>query len=149
MWYFKYLTVPSLTTVQWLSYKGSLTENKIYNSLKDFENNKSSGNDGLTKEFYCTFWDDIKDTFMKSLKESKQLKHLCVLQWQATIKLLEKPNKDKKYIYKGRPISLLNFDLKIISKSWATRVKKILSNLIDAKQTAYVNENLLVKVTAL
>ena len=35
---------------------------------------------------------------------------------------------------------MFNFDLKMISKSLATRVKKVLSNLIDAKQTAYVNE---------
>ena len=108
--------------------------------LLSFENNKSPGNDGLTKEFYCTFWDDIKDTFMKSLKESKQLKYLCGSQGQAIIKLLETPKKDKRYISNWRPILLLNFDLKKISKSLTTRVKKILSNLIDARQTAYVNE---------
>ena len=37
-------------------------------------------------------------------------------------------------------ISLLNFDLKMTSKSLATRVKKGLSNLIDTRQRAYVNE---------
>ena len=63
------LTVPSLTTEQSLSCEGNLTEKEIYNSLISFENNKSPGNDGLTKEFYCTFWDNTKDTFMKSLKE--------------------------------------------------------------------------------
>ena len=61
---------------------------------------------------------------MKSLKESKQLKYLCASQGQPIIKLLEKPNKDKRYISNWRPISLLNFDLKMISKSLATRVKK-------------------------
>ena len=35
---------------------------------------------------------------------------------------------------------MLNFDLKMISKSLPTRVKKVLSNLIDARQTAYVNK---------
>ena len=105
-----------------------------------FENNKSPGNDGLTKEFYCTFWDDIKDTFMKSLKESKKLKYFCASQQQAIIKLLEKPNKDKRYIPNWRPLSLLNFELKMISKSLATRVTKVLSNLIDSRQTVYVNE---------
>ena len=35
---------------------------------------------------------------------------------------------------------MLNFDLKIISKSLDTRVKKVLSNLIDARQTAHINE---------
>ena len=89
-----------------------------------FENNKSPGNDRLTKEFYCSFWDDIKDTFMKSLKELKQLKYLCASQRQVIIKLLEKANKEKTYISNWRTISLLNF---------ATRVKKVLLNLIDAR----------------
>ena len=102
--------------------------------------NKSPDNDELTKEFYCTFWDDIKDTFMKSLKESKKLKYLCASQRQPIIKLLGKSNKDDRFISNWRPISLLNFDLKMISKSLATRVKKVLSNLIDARQTAYVNK---------
>ena len=134
------ITIPSLTTEQSLSCEGNLIKKEIYNSLISFENNKSPGNDGLTNEFYCTFWDDIKDTFMKSLKESKKLKYFCALQRQAIIKLIEKPNKDKRYISNWRPTSLLNFDLKMISKSLATRERKVLSNLIDSKQTAYVNE---------
>ena len=72
---------------------------------------------------------------MKSLKESKKLKYLCASQWQAIIRVLEKPNKDKRYISNWRPISLFNFDLKMISKSLATRVKKVLSNLIDSRQS--------------
>ena len=52
----------------------------------------------------------------------------------------QKPNKDKRYVANWRPISLLNFDLKIISKSLATRLKNVLGKLIDARQTAYVNE---------
>ena len=91
-----------------------------------FENNKSAGNDGLTEEFYYTFWDDIKDTFMTSLRESKNLKCFCSSQRQTIIKLLEKPNKDKRYISNWRTISLLNFHLKMISRSLATRVKKVL-----------------------
>ena len=138
------LTAPSLNTEQSLSCEGNLREKEIYNSLINFENNKSPGNDGLTKEFYCIFWDDIKDTFMKLLKESKKLKYFCTSQRQAIIKLLEKPNKDKRYISNWRPILLLNFDLKIISKFLATRVKKVFSNLIDSRQTAYVNERFIV-----
>ena len=67
------LTVPSLTTEQLLSCEGNLTEKEIYNSFISFENNKSPGNDGLTKELYCAFWDDIKDTFTKFQKELKEL----------------------------------------------------------------------------
>ena len=74
------------------------------------------------------------------MKESKKLKYFCASQRQAIIKLLEKPNKEKRYISNWRPFSLLNFDLKMISKSLATRVRKVFSNLIDSRQTAYVNE---------
>ena len=38
------------------------------------ENNNSHGNGGLTKEFYCTFWNEIKNIFINSLRESKCLK---------------------------------------------------------------------------
>ena len=62
------LTVSSLTKEQSVSSKRNLTEPEI---LISFENNKSSGSDGLTKEFHSNIWDDITETFMKSLKKSK------------------------------------------------------------------------------
>ena len=46
--------------------------------------------------------------------------------------------KDKRFIKKWRPISLLNIDYKIISIVLASRVKKVLPNLISPLQTAYV-----------
>ena len=104
-----------------------------------FDNNKSSGNDGLTKDFYQTSWQDVKDIFFNSLQEYKQLKYLCTSQRQAIIKLLEKPSKDKRYISNWRPISLLNLDQKIISKALAIKLKKVLPVLISPGQTAYIN----------
>ena len=59
------------------------------------DNNKSPGNNGLTKEFYHTFWQDVKDIFFSSLQESIRLKYLCTSQRQTIIKLLKKPIKDK------------------------------------------------------
>ena len=87
-----------------------------------FDNNKSPGNNGLTKEFYQAFWQDVKDIFFNSLQESKRLKYLCTSQRQAIIKLLEKPNKDKRYISNWRPMSFLNLDQKIISKALAMKL---------------------------
>ena len=54
------------------------------------ENDKSPGNGSLTKEFYVTFWDDIKATFISSLKQAKERKELSVFQRQAIIQLIEK-----------------------------------------------------------
>ena len=51
-------------------------EKEIYESLVGMENNKSPGNNGLTKEFYCTFWNEIKKKIMNSLRELKCLNDL-------------------------------------------------------------------------
>ena len=62
---------------------------------------------------------------------------------QAIIKLIEKKDRDKRYIKNWRPISLLNVDIKILSKALAKRLKEVLPSLISAKQTAYVqNRNI-------
>ena len=39
--------------------------------MKNMQNNKSPGNDGLTKEFYEGFWVEIKELFIASVTEVK------------------------------------------------------------------------------
>ena len=80
------------------------------------QNDKSPGNNGLTKEFYETLWDELKEIFVISVREAKEIGHLSTSQRQVIIKLIEKKDKDKRFIKNWRPISLLNVDSKIISK---------------------------------
>ena len=47
-------------------------------------NNKSAGTDGLFKESYETFWKDIKDVFINSLKEAKIKGSLSISQKQGS-----------------------------------------------------------------
>ena len=42
--------------------------------LLGMENNKSPGNDGLTKEFYVFFWDEIKELFINSSRTALETK---------------------------------------------------------------------------
>ena len=112
--FLKDIQIPSLTKEQKKTCEGELTKKEIYQSLINMENNKFPGNSGLTKEFYCTFWNEIKNIFINSLRESKYLKVLSTSQWQAIIRLIEKAIKDKRFISNWRPISLLNVDEKLI-----------------------------------
>ena len=102
------------------------------------QNNKSPGNEGLTKEFYEMFWNEIKNPFMNSIMEAREKKELSTSQCQAVIKLIEKKERDKRFIKNWCPISLLNVDYKIIAKALATRFKETLPKLISFQQTAYV-----------
>ena len=85
-------------------------------SLKTMQNDKFPGNDGLTKKIYETFWTELNEIFIDSVSEIKEKRHLNTTQRQTIIRLIEKKEKDKRFIQNWRLISLLNADLKIISK---------------------------------
>ena len=53
---------------------------------------------------------------------------------------MKKKDKDKRLLQNWRPISLLNVDLKIISKALSKRLKNVLPSLISENQSAYVDE---------
>ena len=53
--YLKTVSNPVLSKEQQDSCKGEITEKELLKALKSMENDKSPGNDGLSKEFYETF----------------------------------------------------------------------------------------------
>ena len=132
--------LPKLNITEINECDDELSEKELYISLMSMQNNKSPGNDGLTKEFFVTFWEDIKDAFLNSCRAAKLKKESGILQRQAVIKLIEKKDKNKRFIENWRPISLLNVEYKIIFKALALRLKKVLPNLILPQQTAYVEK---------
>ena len=48
--------------------------------IRSMQSDKSHGKDGLTKEFYETFWDELKEIFVNSVKEAKETGHLSTSQ---------------------------------------------------------------------
>ena len=132
------ISVPVLKETQRSVCDSIITEKEIFDVIKSFNSNKTPGNDGLTKEFYEFFWDDLKTPFLEATKQTEITKRLITSQRQAVIKLTEKKDRDKRFIKNWRPISLLNVDYKVISKVFALRLKNVLSDLISSQQTAYV-----------
>ena len=74
-------------------------------------NNKSPGNDGLSKEFYVYFFEKLADPLIQALNQSFVDGEMSISQRQAVITLIEKKGKDKRYIQNWRPISLINVDV--------------------------------------
>ena len=54
------------------------------------ENDKSPGNDGLSKEFYEYFWNEIKNPCLASIHRAFLNRELRSSQKQVLIKILEK-----------------------------------------------------------
>ena len=110
--------------------------------MKSMKSNKTPGNAGLPKEFYKTFWDELKTPLMESVNQAFHTKILSISQRQAVIKLIEKKDRDKRYISNWRPISLLNVDTKILSKAISSKLKTFLPALVSSQQTAYVKKQI-------
>ena len=67
-----------------------ITVQDLFESIKKSDNGKSPGSDGLTREFFIVFWNDISELLFNSLIEGKEKGSLSTSQRQAVIKLLEK-----------------------------------------------------------
>ena len=114
-----------------------ITEKELFIVLQSMENNKSSGNDGLTKEFYIIFWNEVKIPLLPVTENAKQL---SASQKQAVIRLIGKKGHNNRYIQNWQPISLLNIDVKLISIALAEHLKKVLLKIIFSCQNARVKD---------
>ena len=104
------------------------------------KNDKSPGSDGLTKEFYVCFFNEVSNTLITALNHSFTTGLLSTSQRQAVITLIEKKGKDKRFMKNWRPISLINVDTKIASKALAARMENVLTSIVHCNQTAYVKD---------
>ena len=93
--YLNTISFPKLTKGKSKTLDGGITENELFIALRSMENNKSPGNDGITKEFYITFWNEIKTTLLLAIEKPYLVKQLSASQKQAVIKLIEKKDVTK------------------------------------------------------
>ena len=75
---------------------------------------------------------------MQSLNYAFEYGELSNSQKQAVITLVEKKGKDKRQIKNWHPISLINVDAKIASKTLAKRLENVLQEIIHFDQSVFV-----------
>ena len=95
--------MPKLSDNDCLLCEDELSESELYDALKSMPNSKSPGNNGLTKEFFLSFWDDIKDIYISFIRTAGIKKEFSVSQRQAIIKLIENKVKIKDLLKIGDP----------------------------------------------
>ena len=99
--------LPQLSQEQkdWLNRPLTLDELKL--AIKNSQNGKSPGNDGLTREFFIVFWRNVSDTYFQSLLNGKEKGFLSTSQRQAVIKLLGKKKIKTNVLLKIGDLSVL------------------------------------------
>ena len=88
--YLRTLNIPQISEAKRVSCEGSLTKRERWEALISMKNGKKPGNDGLTKEFYVCFFNEIFNYLLNALKESLNVGQLSTCQRQALMTLIEK-----------------------------------------------------------
>ena len=116
-----------------------INETELSYAIRQMNKNTSPGIDGLTVEFYLTFWSILKDDLLEIIKACKEMGSLSCTMNTALIRLIYKNKGERDDLKNWRPISLLTVDYKIISKVLTNRLRKVMPTLIGEEQTCGVH----------
>ncbi len=139
--YFKDImnNLPQITTAEKDMLSKDLTEKELTATVFSRMNTgKSPGSDGLTVAFYKKFWGVLKEPLHACLLQGIQRGSLTSSQQRSIVRLIQKKGKDTSLIKNWRPISLMNVDSKIFSRTITARLEKVLGSLCSEEQLAFV-----------
>ena len=109
--------------------EGALSVDECFSALKGMAHRKAPGNDGLPMEFSVKFWSVLGADLVKVLNSCFFNRRLSKTQRRGVISLSFKKG-DRLDPRNWRPISLLNVDYKIASRSIAGRLLKVLHAVV-------------------
>ena len=97
------------------------------------------GSDGLSYSVYKKLWSIVGPFILAAWDYSCIVGHMPPSHKEYIIVLLPKEGKDASDIKNWRPLTLSNCDAKIITKLLTIRMSKVLDEVIDINQSAYIS----------
>jgi len=128
------LDIPKLSFEESVSLESDLTLDEIKNILTSFQNNKSPGEDGFSKEIHETFFNLIGTHLLISYIEAFTKGQLSISQRRGVICLIPKDDSCLIELSNWQPLTLLNIDYKILAKAIGQRIESILSSIIHSNR---------------
>lgn len=101
--------------------------------LQGMESDKTPGSDGLSEEFYATFWNLIKKDVQEVINNSYLFGGTCET-WSDGITTIIYKKASPENLKNWRPITLLNTDCKILTATISARLKPILPEIVNGTQ---------------
>ena len=133
-----YLEALDLPAVQTDHLELPLSEDEIWQVIRQLPPDKAPGPDGFSARFYQSCWPLLKDAVMRAVSafDSADGRGMARLN-TAYITLL--PKKEGAVVVGDfRPISLIHSFAKIVSKALALRLASTLPALVDRNQSAFI-----------
>ena len=130
--------IPKLSEENSLLCEGLIKAEELNEVIHTFARNKTPGSDGLPLEFYLAFWDDVRPLLLASFNNSYQMGTLGITQRQGVLSLIPKKDRDIQFLKNWRPISLLNFDYKLLTKCLTKRIERVIESIIHRDQSGFI-----------
>ena len=96
------------------------------------------GPDGIPYSFLKHFWKDVGPALVNAWNFSLDTNQLPPSHKISYLRLIPKADKDRRIIGNLRPITLSNTDHKLVTKTYAKRLTKVVADKIGPEQTAYI-----------
>lgn len=133
------LDLPSISEAHMENLVHRFTADDIFATFKQMASNKSPGPDGFTPEFFVKAWNivgvDVCNAIFSFFDDLKLPR--CI---NSTAIALVPKVRNPSHMSHFRPISCCNVLYKCISKLLASRLKKILPDLISTSQSAFIEK---------
>ena len=136
--YLDKLEMPIISEIDKTNLNQPISLNELSAALRDLPNDKTPGTDGLTSNFYKVFWGKLKHLFHELVEEIISTGEFHLTAKYGILSLLEKVGKDGLIIKNWWPLTLLNTDNKIYTKTVANRMKAVLPSIIYYTQTGFM-----------
>ena len=107
-------------------------------AIDTLDGTKAPGLDGYMGIFYKTYKELLIPQLIEMYAEALDTGILPPTFWEAVVILLLKPGKDPLLCGSYRPLSLLNYENKILAKVLSTRLSLLLDQIISPEQSGFV-----------
>ena len=130
--------LPKLNEEEAENLKRGIRADEIEAVIKKHQTHKIPGPDGFTGEFYKAFKEELTpilhSLFEKIQSDGRLPKSSC----EASIIVIQKPDKDTTKKENFRPISLMNIDAKILHRILANSIQQYIKKIIHHDQVGFI-----------
>lgn len=115
-----------------------VTEAEVRDIIKDLKTRSAPGPDGFSAIYYKTFADSLTPYLVKLFNSGTPLNRDLNSALLTVLTVLPKPNKDASDVSNYRPISLMNNDIKTLTKLLTNRLSSFIALYVHKDQSGFI-----------